>query len=334
MNPSGELLELLRRSRTVREAVMGPEQVETIFIGADYHFLPEDDDEEAEQLDFSVDPDNFLARARLYFGPRGYSYDGVFELLVGSPDRLKRALFQGEGFDPRLAAWWANQESYLPPVRVMDVWDQNAFESSMEVMCSRLGVWPDWGAIGSRLARVMDWEFADRYDVHRQRQPLTPYNPHLVSYGQEWRTDNLDVDPWDLPPPDGLGLVTIEWSERPDDWESLDCRPEDRASLHSAGPQGFLGAATDEQIPVWVKSVREKVAKHLSLLHPATSHPLPQPGQLTLRALTHEGFLTTTFDMEAFDAPDHPLASLVHPLCMLLERIYTHMLPTETSSSA
>jgi hypothetical protein len=52
----------------------------------------------------------------------------------------------------------------LAGVWVMDRWSQERFEAAVRRLCRPSSPAPDWGALASRISRLLPWEYDDRYD--------------------------------------------------------------------------------------------------------------------------------------------------------------------------
>lgn len=53
----------------------------------------------------------------------------------------------------------------LAGVWVMEQWSQERFEAAVHRLCATHSPAPDWGALASRLSRLLPWEYDDRYDL-------------------------------------------------------------------------------------------------------------------------------------------------------------------------
>jgi hypothetical protein len=57
-------------------------------------------------------------------------------------------------------------------------WDRTDFEEALKAVCDAFSPGPDWGAVASRIGRVIPWGCVGIYDEHVDQASGSPFPPH------------------------------------------------------------------------------------------------------------------------------------------------------------
>jgi hypothetical protein len=113
------------------------------------------------------DPGHFGVQAQVFIGEPGDEASDSFDLIVCSPSWFAERAARDDWED--LAYRLTEMPRTVFPgagVWFMRRWDQRAFEAALAAICTAASGGPDWGAVASRIGRLIPWEFEYKYDAH------------------------------------------------------------------------------------------------------------------------------------------------------------------------
>jgi len=155
--------------------------------------------------------------------------------------------------------------------------------------------------------------FKRRRTDDRDRAGVTP---ELADVYIGLRRQILELQSADagIVPADAAGSVWGAMMETayPNGVATLVCLADGTTSLYTSTGGGMIGAGGHPSVVAANHAFREAISSHVGQLAPEPVADLPRPGNVILRALTHDGHLAATALEDDLGYGRHPLSPVFH----------------------
>ncbi|GHF46944.1 hypothetical protein GCM10017566_20090 [Amycolatopsis bartoniae] len=130
------------------------------------------------------DPTCFGCYLTAFVGTEDSGPADAFDFLVCTPLWLGQCFAEGggpSGASPGPGYAWSSDGRVLfgSGLLLVERWSAQAIHAAVDEQCQATAG-PDWGAVASRLGRVLVWEYGYRYDAHVDAHPGPSFPPERV----------------------------------------------------------------------------------------------------------------------------------------------------------